>query len=317
VDKFNKVTLFIVGCPKAGTTSLCDMLGQHDGIFMCQPKEPRYFCKDFHSESDAHDGDQSNFYTTRTEQDYSNLFVKASDDKLLAEGTTTYLFSKVAAREIYNYNPRAKIVILIREPSDFLQSYHSEMLATSKECESDFLSAIELEKFRKTGDKIPRYVKRPSYLHYSEQIKFAEQIKRYLKYFSKEQIRIYLYDDFKYDNLAVYRDILSFCGLDTTFTPITKKRNPRVTVRYSIIKNYIENGAIPKFFIKIISSRSENIYRSLRGRLYSRFFVPVEGKSNLSPGDIRSIKEDSYYEVQELQKLVEKDILRLWGYDQG
>jgi len=43
-----KPNLFVVGEAKSGTTALYDFLTQHPDIFMCDPKEPDFFCKDFH-----------------------------------------------------------------------------------------------------------------------------------------------------------------------------------------------------------------------------------------------------------------------------
>lgn len=33
----------VIGAAKSGTTYLCNLLGQHPQVFMCDPKEPRYF----------------------------------------------------------------------------------------------------------------------------------------------------------------------------------------------------------------------------------------------------------------------------------
>ncbi|MGM0442275.1 MAG: sulfotransferase [Elusimicrobiota bacterium] len=52
----NKPNLFIVGAPKCGTTFLHTYLDKHPSIYMSTPKEPRFFCKDFHRESDNYYG---------------------------------------------------------------------------------------------------------------------------------------------------------------------------------------------------------------------------------------------------------------------
>ena len=41
-----KVDFFIVGAPKAGTTSLYKYLNQHQDVVMSSVKEPNYFSKE-------------------------------------------------------------------------------------------------------------------------------------------------------------------------------------------------------------------------------------------------------------------------------
>ncbi len=38
-----KPNFFVIGAAKAGTTSLCELLGAHPDVFMCDPKEPGFF----------------------------------------------------------------------------------------------------------------------------------------------------------------------------------------------------------------------------------------------------------------------------------
>ena len=47
-----KPNLFLVGQPRTGTSALHNVLNQHPDIFMSVPKEPVYFTKDLHEESD-------------------------------------------------------------------------------------------------------------------------------------------------------------------------------------------------------------------------------------------------------------------------
>lgn len=38
-----KPTFFVIGAAKAGTTSLCELLGAHPEVFFSDPKEPQFF----------------------------------------------------------------------------------------------------------------------------------------------------------------------------------------------------------------------------------------------------------------------------------
>ena len=94
-----KPNLFIVGAAKSGTTSLHSYLRSHPQIYMSEPKEPHYFCTDFHRSSDLLKGTQSGF-GMRSKEDYLALFEGVNDSKLVGEASASYLHSKEAASNI-------------------------------------------------------------------------------------------------------------------------------------------------------------------------------------------------------------------------
>ena len=118
-----KPNLFIVGFPRSGTGFLNKHLGLHPDVFMSSPKEPNFFCSDFHNESDKFHGEKRCF-PYRTKKDYLLLFSKDTSEKIVGEASTHYIFSKVAAKKICEFNPNAKIIICLRNPVDFLYSLH-------------------------------------------------------------------------------------------------------------------------------------------------------------------------------------------------
>ena len=65
---------FVIGAPKAGTTSLCSHLGAHPDVFMSDPKEPQFFSHNLH----------------RGYEWYASLFESASGHAAVGEGSTTY-----------------------------------------------------------------------------------------------------------------------------------------------------------------------------------------------------------------------------------
>jgi len=136
VDQYRKPDFFIVGAPKCGTTSMYHYLRQHDQIFMPDEKEPHYFGEDLKKRPDKF---------IDNEDEYLNLFKDAKPDQKLGEASTFYLYSKSASREIKEYNPDAKIIIMLRNPIDFLNSLHSQLLFSGNEDEPDFEIAMELE----------------------------------------------------------------------------------------------------------------------------------------------------------------------------
>jgi len=101
-----KPNLFIVGHPRTGTSALHDALDQHPDIFMSIPKEPVYFAKDLHAESDLFHK-KPKYFHFRSEKQYLKIFKQCAHEKIAGESTAVYLYSKMAAK---------RSIHLIRKP---------------------------------------------------------------------------------------------------------------------------------------------------------------------------------------------------------
>ena len=215
MENIRRPNLFLVGQPKSGTTALYNFLKQHPDVFACRVKEPDFFCKDFILESDRYHGQQS-FYLhkwSRNISDYLSLFCGAKSESIIAESSTSYLYSSVAADEIYKFNPGAKIIILLREPISFLYSLYVQRSLTAGENVEDFGTSVSLEKSRRLGQCIPTMIKYPSALLYSERVKYAEQIVRYFDLFGTSNVKVIIFETFKEHNEVVYDEVLRFLGI--------------------------------------------------------------------------------------------------------
>jgi hypothetical protein len=86
--------------------------------------------------------------------------------------------------------------MMFREPVEFLHSFHSAARFALGEHHQDFETALAAEKNRIEGRGFSKRVITPSWLFYTEFIKYAEQIQRFLSCFDQEQIKIIIFDDF-------------------------------------------------------------------------------------------------------------------------
>ena len=115
-----KVDFFIVGAPKAGTTSLYHYLNEHPQVEMSLQKEPDYF-------SEAAIQEQGIYYGKNridTEEKYNTLFNTQKKDVIFGEGSVSYLFYPTVAQDIKAYNSMAKIIIMLRNPIDRAFSHY-------------------------------------------------------------------------------------------------------------------------------------------------------------------------------------------------
>jgi hypothetical protein len=204
----NKPNFFLVGAPRCATTAMCHYLERHPAIYISKPKEPNFFNSDLLSLKPLH--------RSYTLEEYLNLF-KEGEGLLCGEGTVWYMLSKTAARDIYQFNPNAKIMIMLRNPVYFLNSLHSHLVYYGYEDIQDFQSALEAEPDRRQGKRIPLGCHPTELLLYSELASFTEQIQRYLDVFDRSQIHFTIYDDFVKDTAGTYQKVLEFLGVDANF----------------------------------------------------------------------------------------------------
>jgi hypothetical protein len=306
--------LFIVGAPKAGTTSLHDWLGQHPDIFMCPTKEPHFFCRDFHEQSDALHG-MRRYFKHRTEDDYLALYADRGNEKVAGEAATSSLYSKVAAGEIQRFNPDARIVVLLREPTSLVYSFHSYLLSYAEEDIESFREAIESEPRRRAGDPecLPKLVRHPSRLFYSEIGALGDQVQRYLDRFPREQILLIVFDDLKRAPLEVYRQVLRFAGVDDSFSPKMTVRNENRINRYAWLTRLRADPDAPlKLAVKRLLPRTA--YNRLRGRLQA--FNRQKGKRAPMDPDLRErLMRQFRPQVEALSRMTGRDLLDEWGYE--
>ena len=306
-----KPNLFIVGQPKSGTTALHQFLGQHPEIFMSSVKEPHYFCPDFHSESDQY-YDSCRFFDFREESEYLQLFAKVKDEKVAGESSTNYLYSQVAASQIHQFNPEAKIIIVLREPAKFVYSLHSHYVKFTEENEPDFDRALALEAQRRQGKFTSPRVTSPSYLYYSERVKYYEQVKRYYDLFDRAQIKVVIFEEFRAQNAKIYREILEFLAVDPEFTPIYDAINVNKEVRFQGLNNLV-NNPILKNISKNLLSQEFNEF--IRDKVVEKLLWHKVPKSKM-PAEIEvKLMQQYCSEVLKISELIGVDLNTKWGYD--
>jgi len=101
----------VIGAAKCGTTSVCDILGRHRDVFMCDPKEPCFF---------SHMNQEF-----RTRAWYESLFAGATGKSAIGEGSTAYTHPDVirtTAARIRDTLPACRLIYMVRHPIKRLES---------------------------------------------------------------------------------------------------------------------------------------------------------------------------------------------------
>lgn len=198
---------FIVGAPRCGTSSMFYYLSEHPDIHMPPParKEPHHFCPDIEHRGAVRDADA-----------YRELFAEAGPARAVGEASVFYLYSEQAPELIHRHNPDARIIILLRDPVDFMFSLHKLNTLVNGETEN-FEQALALEADRLEGRHLPedRFIT-PS-LHYRRLARFAPHVRRYQEAFGHDRVKVVFLEDMKADIAGVYRQLLEFLDVDPEF----------------------------------------------------------------------------------------------------
>src|SRR5919112_17920 len=169
----------IIGAMKSGTTALYYYLEQHPEIYMSPVKEPNFFS----SQEPANVADTVTHIGT-----YQHLFRGASGEKAIGEASHSYLYEPGAAAEIRRYIPEARLIAILRNPIERAYSHFLHMVRSGTEPLNDFAQALQEEEAVgiHKGRTFQDYIGRGLYY---------DQLKRFFTTFSRDQVRVYLYED--------------------------------------------------------------------------------------------------------------------------
>ncbi len=277
-----KVGVFIVGAPKAGTTSLHHHLDEHPDIVMSSRKETDYF-------SSNEILDQGLYYNTNpilSLEDYLNLFPSLEDDKLYGESSVSYLFYSSVADNIYKYNPSSKIIIMLRDP---LHRAFSHYLM-------DRRMGLNSKKFDEIFDEGSGLF----FQQYFEIGKYTEQIKRYISVFGREKVHIIWYSDFKKFPHGEIKSLYRFLGVDEDFIPNLGE----VHNRFFIPKNIL----IKNLYTSPLIRRCVKYFFGDKISILKRLLFQSTKKPQLSALLIDKIQDYYFDDICQLEILLDKDL---------
>jgi hypothetical protein len=241
---------FLVGAAKAGTTALHSFLAAHSEIYMSPIKESNFFSQpDMKKELFIRNYRNSiNFNlkgylrgpmtkmihiaNIQTWDDYIQLFRNVRDEVAIGEASNSYLLCPCTANQIAKRVPKAKILIMLRNPIERAWSHYLMNRRLGYTLKKHFI-----EEFSHDTKQYPRGW---GITHnYLELGMYSSQLKRYYSYFPSDQIKIMLYDDFQESPEHTLKDIFSFLAVDTTqIVTLGDMKNRAALPRFQIL-NYL------------------------------------------------------------------------------
>lgn len=214
-------TFIMIGVAKGGTTSLYRYLDQHPQIYMYADKGTNFFGYEDARDWKWHDEGEPpllRHFHVRSFAEYEAAFAGVTDEIAVGEVSPQYFRSPTAARRIHEHLPDVKLVASLRNPAE--RAFSGFLMRTRRGV--------------KVRDAYEELTAEGS--HVREGF-YYERLKRYFDAFPREQIRTYLFEDFKRNPIGVVQDLYGFVGVDSAFAPDTAVRHNPANVPRSPLLN--------------------------------------------------------------------------------
>ncbi len=281
---------FIVGAPKAGTTSLYHYLESHPDIYMSPIKEPNYFSYE--------EIIRQNLFYKETKvgntEDYESLFNNVTTEKAVGEASVSYLFYESVPAKIKKLVPKARIIIMLRNPVERAFS-HFAMDKRLGYVTMPFETIFE--------NKSSAELSRLYYQQYIELGNYYPQIKRYVETFPPEQVKIFLLEDMKANTALFVKQLYKFLGVDENFIPdVSKKHNSNVAPRGKLMGKLYRKTTLRHRLRNLLPLPTVNFVKRVL------FSTQLE-----TPSRPTVLKLKAYYknDVKQLEQFLQRD-LRAW-----
>src|SRR5213078_4980276 len=178
--KIEQLDFILVGAQKSGTTALHYFLATHPKIAMGDQQEMHFF------------DDDAMFAGPVDYEQLHKHYPSVGPSIIAGDCTPSYIYHEPAAERIWKYNPKTKLLILLRNPVDRAFAHWNMQRFRGRE-PLDFFDAVREEKTRIAGAP-PTEARRFAYV---DRGFYAQQLVRLFKFFTREQVKVVKFEAFE------------------------------------------------------------------------------------------------------------------------
>ena len=220
--------IFLAGAPKAGTTTLFDMLNEHPLIQGANNKEPAFYM-------DA-DSPHNQANLSNPQKSYQAFFAPFVESALHLDGSTQTMYQKGLAKELAISSLKPKFIFILRDPAERIYSsfnYTANNLASIEGI--SFEAYQELLLSDRLNDLKPFCKNERAFYSMSHELKFSQYhtfLSMWQKVLGKDQFLVLTFEQLKSDPQAIWKEVLAFLILNEV--PLPKgvgQSNPTRSVR--------------------------------------------------------------------------------------
>jgi hypothetical protein len=231
--KIDRLDFILAGAQKSGTTALHYFLSRHPCVTMGSQQEMHFF-------------DNDTLFVS--EVDYEGLhkhYPPLRPSTIAGDCTPSYIYHEPAAERIWRYNPKIKLLVLVRNPVDRAFAHWNMQRFRGRE-PLDFFDAVREEKTRIAGAP-PGDARRFAYVSRGF---YGQQLERLFKFFPPEQVKVVKFEEFRDKQRDALNSIFSFLNLQPLRSIRSKDRN---IVPYDRAMNWEEKVFLYNLFAEDIA----------------------------------------------------------------
>jgi hypothetical protein len=310
----------IIGAMKSGTTSMRHILSRHENVFLPQDDICFFDLDDIEQHKDYFIPLPQGWTFHNFERDfdtyfnwYKNFFTEARAGQAIGENSCTYLASKKAPKRIAGIFPDMKVIAMLRDPVSRAYSHYWHNLFAGR-VTSTFEETLRYD----SGTYLSRGF-------------YKEQLERYLTFFSREQLKIIVFEEFVRDKQASVDDLTRFIGLSSSIdlSKIDTHRNPApvpLSIKGRRLFNMVVGKLVDKHTIRNLPNMpgfNPNVHRNTDDKYpllsgWVRKYRAYQAKKRKLPPmkvETRSFLEKLYrIENAGLTDLLQVDLSEHWPY---
>lgn len=185
----------IIGGMRCGSTTLANLLGCQQAVFLPAAKEIHYF--------DRRNPDIASLAA------YAEVFAAAGRDQLVGEATPDYLSTPGCELRILDALPSVKLVLILRDPVMRAWSHYRFSVYLGNENEP-FERALQLEDER-LAHPIPEH---DVVFSYTQRGRYIDHIERFMGHFRRDRLHVLFLEDLCRDPGVVVGELLEFLDIN-------------------------------------------------------------------------------------------------------
>lgn len=200
---------------------------------------------------------------------------------------------------------------------------HAEGVKVGVEKVKDFKRALEIEGYRRNN--IPKNIPYPQRLFYSDWVKYAEQLLRFLSLFPKEQVKVILYEEFRGNNQKTVDEVCEFLNIQK-ISIHKKTANVRMQPRFPVVTRFLYQSYV-MFYALVLNrfgqkSLPVRLSKSM-GDFLRKISLKETNKTWTDPALEAKLRRQFKAEVIKFNhllheySLVDTDLITFWGYDKA
>jgi len=286
-----------IGAPRSGTSWLANVLRAHPDVCLSDPKEVRYFNEHLIPVGAKRGKNNPNF--SQSLDWYESHFVHARTHQIRGEFTPIYLCDETAPRIIHRHLPDVRLIVSLRNPIDRAYSHFWQHRRWGVHAITSFEEAVAQS------------------LGYLEMSLYAAQLKRYLAYFSPQQIFVTIFEELVSSPASELERLYGFLGIAPNPDADLAKldRNPSLSVRSNTLKK-----AARAVSQRLSGAGLGGLQHGLRqlniDRLWHALMSKPQKNPPLSENTRRQLQPRFADDVAELETILGRD-LSVWGIEKS